>query len=211
MPATNKKKRACARITATGQKSNAATFRNIQPPITFRGILASCATFRNIPTHNAIVIMQTTQTAFHKQQKCDSANNASVIMTNRSSHNAIVISRSHWQAFATFRNISSAYLSYRLGLCSTFAPCDTSGLAQAHVYYSTPVLPCGYAHIIISLYDHMPIAAYNGSVMKRYKQAKNQPCPKQAKNQPCPIFQNKPFSIRVQICYTTLPGSCHED
>jgi hypothetical protein len=34
----------------------------------------------------------------------------------------------------------------------------------------------------------MPIAAYNGSVMKRYKEAENQPCPKEAENQPCPIF-----------------------
>ena len=149
MPTTNKRKRAPARITATVQKSSAAIFRNIQPPITFDAISASCATFRNIPAHNAIVIMQTTQTAFHKQRKRDNANNTSVMMVSRIAHNAIVISRSHRQAFVTFRNISSAYLSYRLSL------------------YSTPVLLCGYAHTTISVCAHMRIKAYNGSVMMR--------------------------------------------
>ena len=147
MPTTNKRKRAPARITATVQKSSAAIFRNIQPLTTFDAISASCATFRNIPAHNAIVIMQTTQTAFHKQRKRDNANNTSVIMASRSAHNAIVISRFYGQAFVTFRNISSAYLSYRLGL------------------YSTPVLLCGYTHTAISVYAHMRIKAYNGSVM----------------------------------------------
>jgi hypothetical protein len=157
MPTTNKRKRAPARITATVQKSSAAIFRNIQPPITFDAISASCATFRNIPAHNAIVIMQTTQTAFHKQRKRDNANNASVMMVSRSAYNAIVISPSRGQAFVTFRNISSAYLSYRLGLCSMLALCDTWRLAQVHVYYSTPVLLCGYAHTTISAYAHMSI------------------------------------------------------
>jgi hypothetical protein len=77
---------------------------------------STAATFCNIPSHNTIVIMQTTQTAFRKQRKRDNANNASVIMANCRAYNAIVISRSHRQAFVTFRNISSAYLSYRLSL-----------------------------------------------------------------------------------------------
>jgi hypothetical protein len=119
MPTTNKRKRAPARITATVQKSSAAIFRNIQPPITFDAISASCATFRNIPAHNAIVIAQIMQLQNHKQRKCDSTNNASVIMASRSAHNAIVISPSRGQAFVTFRNISSAYLSYRLRLSFT--------------------------------------------------------------------------------------------
>jgi hypothetical protein len=46
MPATNKRKRAYARITATAQKSNAATFRNIQRPYhrtcENRGIATDC-------------------------------------------------------------------------------------------------------------------------------------------------------------------------
>jgi len=168
MSATNKRKRAPARITATDQKSSAAIFRNIQLPITLGGILASCAIFRNTPAHNAIVIMRTTQTAFHKQHKRDNANNTSVIMTNCRAHNAIVISPSHRQAFVIKRNISSAYLSHRTTLYSTFAPCDTSGLAQAHVYYSTPVLPCGYAHTTISAYAHMSIKVYNDSVIQFY-------------------------------------------
>jgi hypothetical protein len=42
------KKNMRARITATVQKSNAAIFRNIQPPTTPKGVLASRATFRNI-------------------------------------------------------------------------------------------------------------------------------------------------------------------
>ncbi len=168
MSATNKRKRAPARITATDQKSSAAIFRNIQLPITLGGILASCAIFRNTPAHNAIVIMQTTQAAFHKQRKRDNTNNASVIMTNCRAHNAIVISRSHRQAFVIKRNISSVCLSYRTSLYSTFAPCDTSGLAQAHVYYSTPVLPCGYAHTTISAYAHTTISAYAHMSIKAY-------------------------------------------
>jgi hypothetical protein len=168
MSATNERKRAPARITATDQKSSAAIFRNIQPPITFDAISASCATFRNIPAHNAIVIMQTTQAAFHKQRKRDNTNNASVIMASRSAHNAIVISRFYGQAFVTFRNISSAYLSYRLSLYSTFVLCDSSGLALVRVYHSTPVLLCGYAHTTISAYAHMRIKAYNDSVMQFY-------------------------------------------
>jgi hypothetical protein len=139
--------RAYARITKAAERSAAATFRNIQPLTTFDAISASCSTFRNIPARNAIVIMQTTQIAFHKQRKRDNANNESVIMAIRSAHNAIVISRFYGQAFVTFRNISSAYLSYRLSL------------------YSTPVLLCGYAHTTISVYAHMRIKAYNGSVM----------------------------------------------
>jgi hypothetical protein len=139
--------RAYARITKAAERSAAATFRNIQPLTTFDAISASCATFRNIPAHNTIVIMQTTQTAFHKQRKRDNANNTSVMMVSRRTYNAIVISRSHRQAFVTFRNISSAYLSYRLSL------------------YSTPVLLCGYAHTTISVCAHMRIKAYNGSVM----------------------------------------------
>jgi hypothetical protein len=148
----------------------------------------SLQSFVTIEPHNAIVIIQTTQAAFRKQRKRDSANNASVIMANRRAHNAIVISRFPRQVFVTFRNISSAYLSHKASLFSTLVLCDTSELALVRMYYSTPVLLCLYAHIIISLYDHMPIAAYNGSVMKRYKEAENQPCPKEAENQPCPIF-----------------------
>lgn len=48
---------------------------------------SSCATFRNNqairPSHNAIVIMQTTQAQNHKQRKRDNANNASVILARR--------------------------------------------------------------------------------------------------------------------------------
>jgi hypothetical protein len=157
MSATNKRKRAPARITTTGQKSNAATFRNIQPTTTFEAILTSCATFRNIPAHNAIAIVQIMQLQNHKQRKSDSTNNESVIMASCSAHNAIVISRFYGQAFVTKRNISSAYLSYRLSLYSAFVLCDTSGLALVRVYYSTPVLLCGYAHTTISAYAYMSI------------------------------------------------------
>jgi hypothetical protein len=148
MSATNKRKRAPARITATDQKSSAAIFRNI-------------------PAHNAIVIMQTTQTAFHKQRKCDTTNNGSVITANRRTHNAIVISRSHRQAFVTFRNISSAYLSYRLSLYSTFVLCDSSGLALVRVYYSTPVLPCGYDASVILPYRCIVISLYVDNIFSQ--------------------------------------------
>jgi len=133
---------ACAKYSMMCQKSTVETIRNNQA---IRG------------SYNGSVIMQTTQTAFHKQRKRDNANNASVIMAIRSAHNAIVISRFYGQAFVTFRNISSAYLSYRLSLYSAFVLCDSSGLALVHVYYSTPVLLCGYAHMRISPYCYIII------------------------------------------------------
>jgi hypothetical protein len=100
---------------------------------------STAATFRNIPAHNAIVIMQTTQTLCHKQRKRDNTNNASVITAKHRAHNAIVISQSRGQAFVTLRNISSAYLSHKTGL------------------YSTLALLCLYAHMRISLYRYMTI------------------------------------------------------
>jgi sugar diacid utilization regulator len=111
MPATNKRKRARARITAPAKQSTVATFRNNQA---IRG------------SYNAIVIMQTTQAAFHKQRKRDSANNANVIMAKHMAHNAIVISSSHGQAFVTFRNISSAYHSHKLSLSIASGRPDTN-------------------------------------------------------------------------------------
>jgi hypothetical protein len=117
----------------------------------------SLQSFVTIEPHNAIVIMQTTQAAFRKQRKRDSANNASVIMANRRAHNAIVISRFPRQVFVTFRNISSAYLSHRASLYSTLVLCDTSELALVRMYYSTPVLLCLYAHMGISSYRYMII------------------------------------------------------
>lgn len=139
-------------LSATTNKRMIAHARTISP-----AKQSTAATFRNIPAHNAIVIMQTTQTAFNKQRKRDSANNANMIMVNRRAHNAIVISPSRGQAFVTFCNISSAYLSYRLSLCSTFVLCDTSGLALVRLYYSTTVLLCLYAHMRISSYRYMII------------------------------------------------------
>lgn len=150
-------------LSATTNKRMIAHARTISP-----AKQSTAATFRNIPAHNAIVIMQTTQTAFHKQHKRDNANNTSVIMANCRAHNAIVISRSHRQAFVTKRNIDSAYLSYRRSLYSTFVLCDTSGLALVRLYYSMPVLLCGYAHTTISAYAHMRIKTYNDSVMQFY-------------------------------------------
>ena len=159
---SSKGKRASARNTMIcAERSKAATFRNIQPTTTSSGILTSCATFRNNQaireSHNTIVIMQTIQMQCHKQQKCDTTNNGSVIMANRSAHNAIVISRFYVQAFATKRNISSAHLSYRLSLYSTFVLCGSSGLALVHVCYSTPAPLHLYAHIRISPYCYMII------------------------------------------------------
>ncbi len=136
-------------LSATTNKRMIAHARTISP-----ANQSTAATFRNIPAHNAIVIMQTTQTAFHKQRKRDNANNASMIMVKHRAHNAIVISQSRGQAFVTFCNISSAYLSYKASLCSTFVLCATSELAQVRLYYSTPVL-------------FMSVCAYNGSVMMR--------------------------------------------
>lgn len=150
MAATDKRKRVHARTMATAKQSTAATFRNI-------------------PAHNTIVMMQTTQKLCHKQRKRDDANNASVMMTNGAGNNGIVMSRWCGQGFVTFRYISSAYVTDRPDLYSTPVLCDSSGLALVRLYYSTPVLLCRYAHITISLYDHMLIVAYNGSVMKRYK------------------------------------------
>jgi hypothetical protein len=119
---------------------------------------STAATFRNIPAHNAIVIMQTTQAAFHKQRKRDNANNASVILLcTESRNNGIVILRFRRQAFVAFRNISSACLSYKVSLCSTFVLCDTSELALVRMYYSTPVLLCGYDVGVILLYRYMII------------------------------------------------------
>jgi hypothetical protein len=114
--------------------------------------------FATIRPHNAIVIMQTTQALWHKQRKRDNANNVSVILLcTESRNNGIVILRFCRQVFVTFRNISSAYLSYKVSLCSTFVLCDTSELALVRMYYSTPVLLCLYAHMRISPYRYMSI------------------------------------------------------
>jgi hypothetical protein len=146
MPATNKgtaHASARASITRAAHWSTLATFRNIQQ------ITAS---------HNAIVIMQTTQAQNHKQRKRDNANNASVMMASVSSrHNGIVISRSRAQAFVTKRNISPAYLLHRLSLlaqvyCMTVQDWHKYACAIVHLYY--------YAHMRIQRYRHMIICAY---------------------------------------------------
>jgi hypothetical protein len=139
---TNKRMIAPARTMAAAQQSTAAIFRSI-------------------PAHNAIVIMQTTQTLCHKQRKRDNTNNASVILLcPESQNNGIVISRFCKQVFVTFRNISSAYLSHKCSLYSAFVLCDTSGLALVRLYYSTPVLLCGYEHMPICAYEHRSICGY---------------------------------------------------
>jgi len=102
---------ACAKYSMMCQKSTVETIRNNQA---IRG------------SYNGIVIMQTTQAAFHKQRKRDSANNANVIMAKHMAHNAIVISSSHGQAFVTFRNISSAYHSHKLSLSIASGRPDTN-------------------------------------------------------------------------------------
>ena len=117
--------------------------------------------FRNIPAHNTIVIMQTTQTLCHKQRKRDNTNNASVVLLcPESRNNGIVISRFCKQVFVTFRNISSAYLSHKCSLYSTFVLRDTLRLALVRLYYSTPVLLCGYEHMPICAYEHRSICGY---------------------------------------------------
>jgi hypothetical protein len=109
---------------------------------------STAVTFRNIPAHNAIVIMQTTHTAFHKQRKRDNINNASVMLLCSISRNhGIVILRFGSQVFVTFRNISSAYHFHKPGL-----------LVQA--YYSTGVLLCAYAGMRIQRYGDMGICGY---------------------------------------------------
>lgn len=102
---------ACARYSIMRLKARDETIRNNQA-------------IR--PSHNAIVIMQTTQAQNDKQRKRDNANNASVISAIRSSrHNGIVISRSRAQVFVMFCNTSSAYLSYKLGLSVASGSPDT--------------------------------------------------------------------------------------
>jgi len=140
-----------------GQKSTVETIRNNQA---IRG------------SYNGIVIMQTTQAQCHKQRKRDNANNASVIMASCRAHNAIVISRCHRQAFATFCNISSAYRSYKLSLLvqtyyvtvgnwhkcrcaiSSAYVTDKPGLLVQAYYYAAMSIQryrhmsiCGWAHI----------------------------------------------------------------
>jgi len=126
----------CAILAATTNKKMNAHARTMAPTKQ-----STAEIFRNIPAHNAIVIMQTMQTLCHKQRKRDNTNNASVIMVKHRAYNVIVISRFCGQAFVTFRNISSAYLSHKAGL------------------YSTPVLLCLYAHMRISPYRYMIICA----------------------------------------------------
>lgn len=102
---------ACAKYSMARQKSTVETIRNNQA-------------IR--PSHNGIVMMQTTQAQNDKQRKRDTANNASVMMAKVSSrHNGIVIVRSCAQAFVTKRNISSAYLSHKLGLSVVSGDADT--------------------------------------------------------------------------------------
>jgi len=109
---------------AVSSKGKRASARNTMP----HAKRSSAATFRNIPAHNAIVIIQTTHTAFHKQRKRDNANNASVVLLcSLSRNNGTVISRFRSQVFVTFRNISLAYLSHKAGL-----------LVQAYYYAPMP-------------------------------------------------------------------------
>jgi hypothetical protein len=73
------------------------------------------------------------------------------------SHNATVILQSRAQDSVTFRNISSAYVTDKPGLCSTNVLCDNLELAQVRMYYSATVLLCGHKHITASLYRHVSI------------------------------------------------------
>jgi hypothetical protein len=124
---------------------------------------STVATFRNIPANNAIVIMQTTQAQNHKQRHRDNANNASVIMARVSSrHNAIVISRFQAQAFVTFRNISSAYHFYKLGLSVqtyyvTVENWHKYACTIVRLYYYASMRLCAYNDIAICAYAHKSI------------------------------------------------------
>jgi hypothetical protein len=153
MPAANKgtaHASARANITRAAHWSTLATFRNIQQ------VTAS---------HNAVVIMQTTQPQNHKQRHCDNANNASVILANVSSrHNGIVILRSRAQAFVTKRNISFAYLSHRLG---SLAQVYCMTVQDWHKYACTIVRLYYYAAMRIQRYRHMIICAYAHKSIKR--------------------------------------------
>jgi hypothetical protein len=115
--------------------------------------------------HNAIVIMQTTQTRCRKQRQRDDANNASVISAiTPSRHNGTVILRSRAQAFVTKRNISSAYHSHKLSLSVqtyyvTLENWHKYACTIVRLYYYAPMRICGYAHTTIWAYDHMRICA----------------------------------------------------
>jgi len=153
MPAANKGNAhasARANITRAAHWSTLATFRNIQQ------ITAS---------HNTIVIVQITQPQNHRQRKRDNANNVSVMLANNASvilanvssrHNGIVILRSRVQAFVTKRNISSAYLSYRLSL---LVQTYYVTIEDWHKYACTAVRLYYYAAMRIQRYRHMIICA----------------------------------------------------
>ena len=127
------------------------------------------ATFRNNqairPSHNGIVIMQTTQAQNGKQRHRDNANKASVISAIKESrHNGIVISRFQAQVFVTFCNISSAYHSHKPGLSAqtyyvTVENWHKYKCTVVRLYYYAPMRICGYAHTTIWAYDHMRICA----------------------------------------------------
>ena len=131
-----------AKYSMTAKKSTVETIRNNQA-------------IR--PSHNGIVIMQATQAQNVKQHKRDTANNASVILANAPSrHNGIVILRSRAQGFVTFRNISSAYLSYRLSLSiQTYYVT----VEDWHKYRRTIVQAYCYAPMRIQRYCDMIICA----------------------------------------------------
>ena len=114
---------------------------------------SSGAIFRNIPGHNAIVIMQG-----HRQRKRDNTNNASVILLCPSSRNhGIVILRFCMQAFVTFRNISSAYHSHKPGL--SVQTCYVT-VGDWHKYRRTIVQAYYYAAMRIQRYCNMIICGW---------------------------------------------------
>ena len=137
-----------------GQKSTVEAIRNNQA---IRG------------SYNGIVMMQTTQTQYHKQRKRDNANNANVIMASCRAHNAIVISRFHRQAFVTLRNISSAYHSHKLSLLvqtyyvtiEDWHKCRCT-ISSAYVTDrpGLSVQVCYYAAMGIQRYRHMSICGW---------------------------------------------------
>ena len=136
------------------------------------------ATIRNNqairPSYNAIVIMQISHLQNYKQRKPDNTNNASVISANVSpGGNDIVICRFWSQAFVTFRNISSAYYSHKLGLSVqtyyvTVENWHKYACIIVRLYYYASMLLCACNDIVICAYRHMRIKTYNGSVIRFY-------------------------------------------
>lgn len=153
MPA-DKERTAHARVKyrMTRQKSTVETIRNNQA-------------IR--PSHNGIVIMQTTQAQNNKQRKRDNADNANVMMPGVSPrHNGIVISPCYAQAFVTKRNISAAYLSHKPGL-SVQAYYVT--VKDWHKYMRTIVHAYYYAAMRILRYRYMIICTYEHKIIKQQR------------------------------------------